>query len=222
MLGTLAPSLGTTGRPASVSQTATPVSQTAIPVSQTAVPVSQTAVPVSQTAIPVSQTAVPLSQTAAPVSQTAAPVSQTAAPLSQTVSRSSSRSGARRRPGTCGPRPRTHAAQGRERRCLGRRMARTAAHLVDPVLPEQVPLRQWVRTVPFESRARLACDAELLGGASREFASAVLDFYRRRFEPGGVRGGKSGAVTVVQRSSSDLRLNPHYHLVPLDGVSFSV
>lgn len=102
--------------------------------------------------------------------------------------------------------------------CLGRRMAQTAANLIDHVLPEQVPLRQWVLTVPFELRARLAYDAELLGGLSRELASAVMDFYRRRFELGGVRGGKSGAVTVVQRSSSDLRLNPHYHLVALDGV----
>jgi hypothetical protein len=30
-------------------------------------------------------------------------------------------------------------------------------------------------------------------------------------------GAKSGAVTVVQRTSSDLRLNPHLHLVVLDG-----
>jgi len=97
-------------------------------------------------------------------------------------------------------------------------MAQTAANLVDHVLPPQVPLRQWVLTVPFELRARLAYDAELLGGVSRELGSAVMDFYRRRFELGGVRGGKSGAVTVVQRSSSDLRLNPHYHLVALDGV----
>ncbi|MBN2191247.1 MAG: hypothetical protein JW751_00380, partial [Polyangiaceae bacterium] len=27
----------------------------------------------------------------------------------------------------------------------------------------------------------------------------------------GIPGGKSGAVTVVQRVSSDLRLNPHFH-----------
>jgi hypothetical protein len=32
------------------------------------------------------------------------------------------------------------------------------------------------------------------------------------------RGGKSGAVTVVQRVSSDLRLNPHMHSLLLDGV----
>lgn len=32
--------------------------------------------------------------------------------------------------------------------CAGRRMAETAAHLVDAVLPE-VPIRQWVLTLPF-------------------------------------------------------------------------
>jgi hypothetical protein len=30
--------------------------------------------------------------------------------------------------------------------------------------------------------------------------------------------GKSGAVTVIQRVSSDLRLHPHFHAVFLDGV----
>ena len=59
-------------------------------------------------------------------------------------------------------------------------------------------------TVPFELRSRLAYDAELLGGVSRELASAVMDFHRRRFELEGVRGGKSGAGTVVRRRCSRL------------------
>ena len=46
----------------------------------------------------------------------------------------------------------------------------------------------------------------------------MQDFYRRRFELHGRSGGQTGAVTVVQRTSSDLRLNPHYHLPSLDGV----
>jgi hypothetical protein len=33
----------------------------------------------------------------------------------------------------------------------------------------------------------------------------------------GISGAKTGSVTVVQRTSSDLRLNPHLHLVALDG-----
>ena len=49
--------------------------------------------------------------------------------------------------------------------------------------------------------------------------SSVLGFYRRRL-PGAHRkaNGKSCAVVVVQKTSSDLKLNPHYHAVFLDGV----
>jgi hypothetical protein len=102
--------------------------------------------------------------------------------------------------------------------CLGRRMAQTAANLVDHVLPEGVPLRQYVLTLPFELRARIAYDRELMGGIGRVFLDTVLGFYARKSRERGIRGGESGAFTVVQRTSSDLRLNPHYHSVFLDGV----
>ena len=39
-------------------------------------------------------------------------------------------------------------------------MADTAAHLVDRVLPE-APVRQWVLSLPFSLRYRLAYDARL-------------------------------------------------------------
>jgi hypothetical protein len=44
--------------------------------------------------------------------------------------------------------------------CAGRRMADTAAHLVDRVFP-RVPVRQWVLTVPWTLRCRMAFDAKL-------------------------------------------------------------
>ncbi len=44
----------------------------------------------------------------------------------------------------------------------------------------------------------------------RAFLGAVLAFYKKRC-------GVSGAVAVVQRTSSDLKLNPHVHAVFLDG-----
>ena len=56
--------------------------------------------------------------------------------------------------------------------CLGRRMAAGAADLVDHILPD-APLRQWVLTLPFELRARLAYDGELLGAVSRVFVDSV-------------------------------------------------
>jgi hypothetical protein len=72
--------------------------------------------------------------------------------------------------------------------------------------------------VPFEIRARLAYDRERLGGVGRTFIDTVLRWYKRTLAEHGVRGGQSGAVTVVQRFCSDFRLNPHWHAIFLDGV----
>jgi len=93
--------------------------------------------------------------------------------------------------------------------CMGRRMAQTAANLMESVLPE-APLRQWVLTMPHAIRHRLAYDAKLLGKVTRAFLGVVLAFYKKR-------SGASGCVAVVQRTSSDLKLNPHIHAVFLDG-----
>jgi hypothetical protein len=41
--------------------------------------------------------------------------------------------------------------------CGGRRMTERAAHLVDAVLP-RVPVRQWVLTMPYRLRYRMAWD----------------------------------------------------------------
>ena len=103
--------------------------------------------------------------------------------------------------------------------CLGRTMAETSANWVEHVLPSSAPLRQWVLTLPFELRARVAYDRELCGRITRLFADCVLGFYRRTMrDVYRVGKGESGAITVVQRVSSDLRLNPHLHLLALDGV----
>jgi hypothetical protein len=84
------------------------------------------------------------------------------------------------------------------------------------VLP-QTGLRQWVLTFPFSWRRRLAQDGALLGRLTRIFEETVQTFYAERAAKDGIRGAKTGSVTVVQRTSSDLRLNPHLHLVALDG-----
>jgi putative transposase len=96
-------------------------------------------------------------------------------------------------------------------------MASTAANLVEHVLPPS-PLRQWVLTVPYPRRKRLAYDGELLGALTRIFVSTVLRFYAERMKKEGVTNGQSGAVVVVQRTSSDLKCNPHLHVLFLDGV----
>jgi putative transposase len=81
-----------------------------------------------------------------------------------------------------------------------------------------VPLRQFVLTIPHELCRRVAYDGKLFGALSRLFADSVLAWYHRRLADEGAPRGRGGAVVVMQRSSSDLRLNPHLHGVFLDGV----
>ena len=96
--------------------------------------------------------------------------------------------------------------------CTGRRMCATAANLIEHVLPE-VSLRQWVLTFPFPWRRRLATDGALLSTLTRLFVDTVAAFYQHQRGPGSM----TGAVTVIQRTSSDMRLNPHLHVAFLDG-----
>ncbi len=102
--------------------------------------------------------------------------------------------------------------------CLGRRMADTAAHLVDCVLPE-APVRQWVLTLPFALRYRLTYDAALTSVVLREFVRGVFASYRRRArQHGPIRRPRGGAVTFIQRFGDALNLNVHFHTLMLDGV----
>jgi hypothetical protein len=101
--------------------------------------------------------------------------------------------------------------------CAGRRMANTAAQLVDRVLPD-VPVRQFVLSLPFELRALAAFKPEVLRAMARLFVEAIFNLYRARARRGGLRGGECGAVTFVQRFGGSLNLNVHMHVVVLDGV----
>jgi hypothetical protein len=58
-------------------------------------------------------------------------------------------------------------------------MADTAAHLIDRVLPE-VPVRQWVLSLPFALRYRLAYDAPLVREVLEIFVRCVFTSLRRR------------------------------------------
>jgi hypothetical protein len=84
-----------------------------------------------------------------------------------------------------------------------------AANLVDHVLPD-VPIRQFVVTMPFPLRFPLAFDGKLLGQVLRIFTDTVTSWYRKRHALRGLPPGETGAVTVIQRANSDLRLSPHY------------
>jgi hypothetical protein len=81
-------------------------------------------------------------------------------------------------------------------------MSETAADLVDRVLPA-VPVRQWVLTMPWELRFRLAKDAKLLSGALGIFVSEVFRHLKRK---SGIRDAQCGAVTAIQRFGGAVNL----------------
>jgi hypothetical protein len=58
-------------------------------------------------------------------------------------------------------------------------MANAGAHVVDRVLPD-VPVRQYVLTVPYELRKLAAFTADVLTALGRTFVEAVFAVYRAR------------------------------------------
>ena len=101
--------------------------------------------------------------------------------------------------------------------CGGRRMTERAAHLVDGVLPP-VPVRQWVLTLPYRLRYLLAWDHGLARAVLAVYARALLEYYRGRARSRGIRDGRTGTLTVIQRFGSGLNLNVHFHTLVFDGV----
>ena len=101
--------------------------------------------------------------------------------------------------------------------CCGRRMADTAAHLVDRVFPH-VPVRQWVLSLPYGLRYRLAYDAGMVTAVLGVFVRAVFGHLRRRARECGIDEIQCGAVTFVQRFGGSLNTNVHFHMLALDGV----
>ena len=105
--------------------------------------------------------------------------------------------------------------------CLGRRMADTAAHLVEKVIPH-VPTRQWVCSFPWGLRVLLGYHrnlcAEVLGAFAEEVSRSLRWRAKRLFGLKSVEDAHTGAITFVQRFDSALRLNVHSHVLALDGV----
>src|SRR2546426_1576268 len=101
--------------------------------------------------------------------------------------------------------------------CGGRRMVDQAAHLVDRVFP-RVPVRQWVLSLPFALRYRLAYDAEMVTAVLGVFIRALFGLYRRMARDYGIDQSQCGAVTFVQRFGSAANLHLHFHVICMDGV----
>jgi hypothetical protein len=105
--------------------------------------------------------------------------------------------------------------------CTGRRMADVAADLVDEVFPE-VPVRQWVCSLPWRLRYAMGYDRKLCADVLDAFITSLRRSLRRRakakLELRSVEDALFGAVTFIQRADSSLRLNVHFHCLVLDGV----
>ena len=95
--------------------------------------------------------------------------------------------------------------------CGAKRMAQQSAHLVDQVFPD-VPVRQWVLTVPFALRPMVSLDRALQSKISAIFIEEIFRLLRGRF------GDQAAAVSVIQRFSNTLNLHVHYHVLVVDGV----
>ena len=102
--------------------------------------------------------------------------------------------------------------------CGTRRMVDTAALLVDQVIPDVAPVRQWVLSLPYRVRLLCAHDPMALSAVRAILVRAVSGYYERAAKRLGKPLPRTGAVAFVQRFDSALRLNVHLHVLWLDGV----
>jgi hypothetical protein len=82
--------------------------------------------------------------------------------------------------------------------CTARRMADTAAHLVDRVLP-LAPYRQWGLSAPKPLRLRLARAPEWASWVGKLAVRAIGAWQRRIARARGARDPRTGEITFVQR-----------------------
>src|SRR4029450_7452998 len=103
--------------------------------------------------------------------------------------------------------------------CAGRRMAQTAAHLVECVMP-WVPTRQWVVSVPIPLRYWMASSKELTAQMHTIIRTTIAQYYVNQAVKRGVarQQVQPGSVTFIQRFGGALNLNVHFHCVFLEAV----
>ncbi len=101
--------------------------------------------------------------------------------------------------------------------CAGRRMNEGSMRLGEN-LPD-VPYRQWVLTLPIALRYWLAKSNTLLAKIHGLFISEVTKYYLSvARDVHGLKNSKTGSITAIQRFSSNLKLNIHFHSIFVEGV----
>lgn len=102
--------------------------------------------------------------------------------------------------------------------CGGRRMCELAAFLVDEVFPH-VPIRQVVLSFPFPIRFWLAKSPRLQSELLKITIRAVSGLLRNKAKGEGLKEKLEYAVvTVIQRFGGSINLNPHLHMLWVDGL----
>src|SRR5206468_6238424 len=103
--------------------------------------------------------------------------------------------------------------------CAARRMAQTAAHLVECVLP-WVPTRQWVVSVPIPLRYWMASSQDLTAKVHTIIRTTIGQYYvNQAVQRGHERATvHPGSVTFLQRFGSALNVHLHFHILFLEGV----
>ena len=97
--------------------------------------------------------------------------------------------------------------------CNTRKMAETAARLVEHLIP-RVPCRQWVISFPKRIRYYLQTHEilqEVLEVVFNEIRAQVIACSPETTH------AQFGAITFIQRFGSTLNLHPHFHLIVADG-----
>ena len=84
------------------------------------------------------------------------------------------------------------------RKTARKRMTESTARLVDAVLP-RAPVRQWVLSLPYWLQYLLAWDHALARAVLGVHVRVLLGFQRHRARRHGIRDGRAGSVTVIQR-----------------------
>jgi len=96
-------------------------------------------------------------------------------------------------------------------------MAERAAHLVDDVFPD-VPVRQWVLSLPHRLRYQVAWRHDLCRAVVAIFMRAAMRALRAIGTRRGIADGRGGGVAIIQRFGGALNLNIHVHALLVDGV----
>jgi len=96
-------------------------------------------------------------------------------------------------------------------------MADTAKHFMEEVIPE-VPVRQWVLSLPFMHRFILSSDQQLLNTTLQIFIRAISTHYKRKAKSKIFKLSKVGSVNAIQRFGGSVNLNIHFHTLFMDGV----